>query len=197
VTGRGTQNATIARLEQRVKWLEHELQQAHFNATHDELTGLPNRTLFRDRLERAVKQAKRHRRQVGLLFVDIDGFKRINDRFGHLVGDKFLQQAAQRLVGCMRDADTVSRIGGDEFMVLLPEVDGERGTADIARKLEQCLAKPHLVDGFAVAITASIGSAIYPDDSVEKEGLIRRADAAMYAAKAGNASMQVLQDVGA
>lgn len=197
VMGGSPQSATIARLEQRVKWLERELAQAHFNATHDELTGLLNRSLFRDRLEQAVTQARRRRRQVGLLFLDLDGFKHSNDRFGHHAGDKLLQQVAQRLVECTRDADTVGRIGGDEFMVLIPEVDGERGATDLARKLERCLARPHLVDGHTLVITASIGCAVYPDDSADREGLIRCADAAMYAAKAGHDSMRVFQDVGA
>lgn len=188
---------TITRLEQRVKWLERALVQAHYNATHDELTGLLNRGLFSDRLEQAVMQARRQHRQVGLLFLDLDGFKDVNDRYGHQVGDELLQQVAQRLVGCTRDADTVGRFGGDEFMVLIPEVDGENGVASLARKLKQCLSGPHLVDGEAVTLTATIGAAIYPDDSAEQEGLIRCADTAMYAAKAGNSSMQIFQHVGA
>lgn len=188
------QSATIARLEERVQWLERELAQAQFNATHDELTGLLNRSLFRDRLDQAVSQAKRRKRQVGLLFLDLDGFKHINDRFGHSIGDKLLQQVAQRLVGCTRDADTVGRIGGDEFIVLMPEVDGERGAADLARKLKVCLAKPHLIDRHTVVLTASIGSAVYPDDCADQDGLVRYADTAMYAAKAGSPSTHVLQD---
>lgn len=195
--GGSPQIATIARLEQRVEWLERELAQAQFSATHDELTGLLNRGLFKDRLEQAVTLAKRQRRQVGLLFLDLDGFKHINDRFGHLAGDKLLQQVAQRLVGCTRDADTVGRVGGDEFMVLIPEVDGERGAAYLARKLKRCLAKPHTIDGYTLVLTASIGSAVYPDDCADREGLIRYADTAMYVAKSGSISMQVYQDVGA
>lgn len=188
------QSATIARLEERVQWLERELAQAQFAATHDELTGLLSRSLFRDRLEQAITHAKRQRRQVGLLFLDLDGFKHINDRFGHAIGDKLLQQVAQRLVGCTRDADTVGRIGGDEFIVLMPEVEGERGAADLARKLKLCLMKPHQIDRHTVVLTASIGSAVYPDDCSDQDGLIRYADTAMYVAKAGNSSVQVLQD---
>lgn len=177
------QSATIARLEQRVRWLELELSEAQFNATHDELTGLLNRNLFSDRLERAVTQAKRRGRQVGLLFLDLDGFKDINDRFGHLTGDEALQEIARRLVDCTRDADTVGRVGGDEFMVLIPEVDGERGAAHLASKLEQCLAVPYETRGHTLVISASIGAAVYPDDGAERDCLIRYADAAMYAAK--------------
>lgn len=194
---RSPQNATITRLEQRVQWLERELSQAHYNATHDELTGVLNRSLFNDRLEQAVTQATRNRRQVGLLFLDLDGFKDVNDRFGHQAGDKFLQHVAQRLVECTRDADTVGRVGGDEFMVLIPEVNGEQGAIELAWKLEQCLAKPHMFEEHTLVIAASIGCAVYPDDSAEQEGLIRCADAAMYAAKAGNAPMRLFQDIGA
>lgn len=190
----GTPSATIARLRERVQWLEHELSQAQFNANHDELTGLLSRSLFRDRLDQAVTQAKRRQRQVGLLFLDLDGFKHINDRFGHSIGDKLLQQVAQRLVGCTREADTVCRAGGDEFIVLIPEVDGERGAADLARKLKVSLAKPHLIDRRTVVVTASIGSAVYPDDCADQDGLIRYADTAMYTAKAGNPSVHVFQD---
>lgn len=197
INGSSKSSDTIARLQQRVQWLERELSQARFNATHDELTGLLNRNLFKDRLEQAVTQAKRRGRQVGLLFLDLDGFKHINDRFGHQVGDKLLRQIAQRLVGCTRDADTVGRIGGDEFVVLIPEVDGERGAADLARKLKQCLAKPHLIDRHTVVLTASVGSAVYPDDCADHEGLFHYADTAMYVAKADSSSALVLQDVGA
>ncbi len=188
------QAATIARLQERVQWLERELAQAQYNATHDELTGLLSRGLLKDRLDQAITQARRQRRQVGLLFLDLDGFKHINDRLGHAIGDKLLQQVAQRLVGCTRDADTVGRVGGDEFMVLMPEVEGERGIADLARKLERRLAKPHLIDGHTLIQTASIGGAVFPKDSADQEGLIRYADTAMYAVKAGNSSMHVLQD---
>lgn len=197
MTGRSPQGEDTAQLEQRVKWLERELLRAQFHATHDELTGLLNRGLFCDRLEQAVMQARRKQRQVGLLFLDLDGFKDVNDRFGHQGGDELLQQVAQRLVGCTRDADTVGRFGGDEFMVLIPEVDGEQGVATLAHKLEQCLAGPHMIAGNSVSLTATIGAAIYPDDSAEQEGLIRCADNAMYAAKADNAFMQIFQHVGA
>lgn len=188
---------TIARLEQRVKWLERELLRVQFHATHDELTGLLNRGLFTDRLEQAVMQARRRHRQVGLLFLDLDGFKQINDRFGHHVGDELLQQVAQRLVGCTRDADTVGRFGGDEFMVLIPEVKGEEDVAILARKLKRCLLGPHRVDGHELVLTATIGAAIYPEDSAEQEGLLRCADVAMYSAKTGNVPLRVYQDVSA
>ena len=190
------ENSTISRLEQRVKWLERELLRVHFHATHDELTGLLSRGLFSDRLEQAVTQARRVGRQVGLLFLDLDGFKQINDHFGHLVGDELLQQVAQRLVRCTRDADTVGRFGGDEFMVLVPEVQGEQGVARLAGKLRQCLAEPYLVDGQELVLAASIGAAIYPKDSTDHDALVRCADAAMYAAKVGDSSMQVPEAAG-
>lgn len=187
----------IERLEHRVKWLERELLRVQFHATHDELTGLLNRGLFSDRLEQAVVQARRRKRQVGLLFLDLDNFKHINDRYGHQVGDELLQQVAQRLVGCTRDADTVGRFGGDEFMVLIPEVNSEQDVASLARKLKQCLMGPHMIGEHEVVLTATVGAAIYPDDSAEQEGLIRCADVAMYSAKAGNVPLRVFQDAGA
>jgi diguanylate cyclase len=179
---------TNSRLMQQVSRLEQELAQAHHFAYHDELTGLPNRSLLRDRLNQAIVQAARQNKQVGLLLLDLDGFKGVNDRLGHATGDQLLQLVAQRLLSCIRGADTACRYGGDEFIILLPEVDGERSAAEVAQKLRTHLAKPYIVDDQSIAVTASIGSAVYPCDGNSQNDLIKRADIAMYLAKAHNNS---------
>ena len=175
---------TNARLTQQVKQLEQELVEAHHFAYHDELTGLPNRSLLRDRLNQALAQAARQNKQVGLLLLDLDGFKSVNDMLGHATGDKILQRVAERLLSCIREADTACRYGGDEFVILLPEVDGEKSAAEVAQKLRVQLARPYLVDDQPIAVTASIGVAVYPRDGSSQDDLIRRADIAMYLAKA-------------
>lgn len=173
----------IACLRRKVIQLEQDLEQAYNSAYHDELTGLPNRNLLRDRLDQAMAQAARQCKQVGLLMLDLNGFKDINDRFGHLAGDKLLRRVATRLCDCIRDEDTVSRYGGDEFVVLLTEVDGKHGLVEVAQKLSEQLARPYVVDNESVTITASIGIAVYPADGNCQNELIRRADVAMYLAK--------------
>jgi diguanylate cyclase (GGDEF)-like protein len=125
---------------------------------------------------------------VGLLLLDLDGFKIVNDRLGHATGDKLLQRVAERLLFCIRGADTACRYGGDEFVILLPEVDGEKSAAEVAQKLRAHLAKPYVVDDHSIAVTASIGTAVYPCDGSSQNDLIRRADIAMYLAKAHNNS---------
>jgi len=179
---------TISRLRQKVIQLEQEVVHAHHFAYHDELTGLPNRSLLRDRLNQAIVQAARQNKQVGLLLLDLDGFKSVNDRLGHAIGDKLLQRVAERLLSCIRGADTACRYGGDEFVILLPEVDGEKSAADVAQKLRAHLAKPYVVDEHSITATASIGVAVYPSDGSSQNDLIRRADIAMYLAKAHNNS---------
>ncbi|MEO8157970.1 MAG: GGDEF domain-containing protein [Betaproteobacteria bacterium] len=175
---------TIVQLRQDVIRLEQEVEQVHHFAYHDDLTGLPNRSLLRDRLNQAIIQAAREQKQVGLLLLDLDGFKSINDKLGHAIGDKLLQRVAERLLACVRGADTVCRYGGDEFVILLPEVDGAKTAADVAQKLEVYLAMPYVVDQHSIAVTSSIGVAVYPCDANSQDDLIRRADIAMYLAKA-------------
>jgi diguanylate cyclase (GGDEF)-like protein len=179
---------TISGLRQKVIRLEQEVAQVHHFAYHDELTGLPNRSLLRDRLNQAMVQAARQHKQVGLLLLDLDGFKSVNDRLGHATGDKLLQRVAERLLSCIRGADTACRYGGDEFVILLPEVDGEKSAAEVAQKLRAHLAKPYVVDDHSIAVTASIGVAVYPCDGSSQNDLIRRADIAMNLAKAHNNS---------
>jgi diguanylate cyclase (GGDEF)-like protein/PAS domain S-box-containing protein len=158
-------------------------EQMEHSAKHDFLTGLPNRMLLNDRISQAIAIAKRHGTQVALLFLDLDGFKHINDSLGHSIGDKLLQSIAKRLVGSVRASDTVSRQGGDEFIVLLFDVNHPEDSDCVARKILNAIAEPHLVDDHELHITASVGVSVYPDDGLDAETLIRNADTAMYQAK--------------
>jgi diguanylate cyclase (GGDEF)-like protein/PAS domain S-box-containing protein len=157
-------------------------QLAHL-AEHDFLTGLPNRMLLNDRVAQAITLAPRHMKKVAVLFLDLDGFKHINDSLGHPIGDKLLQAIAKRLVECVRGSDTVSRQGGDEFVVLLSEVEHAEDAAIAAE--DSCRAWPGLIPltMHDLHITASIGVSIYPDDGLDAETLIKNADTAMYQAK--------------
>ena len=185
---------TISRLRREVIRLEQEVTQVRHFAYHDELTGLPNRSLLLDRLSQAIVQAERQQKQVGLLLLDLDGFKSVNDRFGHATGDMLLRRVAERLLSCIRGADTACRYGGDEFVILLPEIDGEKNAAEVAQKLRAYLAKPYVVDDHSIVVTASIGVAVYPFDGSNQMDLIRRADIAMYLAKVhNNSSIRSLQ----
>jgi len=178
-------------------------------AEHDPLTGLPNRILLNDRIGQAIALARRRMTQVGVVFLDLDGFKHINDALGHSTGDKLLQSIAARLVTCVRGSDTVSRQGGDEFIVLLSEVEHPEGVSIVAERLVRALgepisidqhnvhlrfgdfvgrmlrevADPHLIDGHSLHIAGSIGISVYPDDGQDAETLIQNADTAMYKAK--------------
>lgn len=158
------------------------LQMAH-SAQHDFLTGLPNRMLLNDRVSQAIALASRHMKQVAVLFLDLDGFKYINDSLGHSIGDKLLQSIAKRLVHCVRDSDTVSRQGGDEFVVLLSEAEQSEDAAIIARRMLHAVAEPHSIDQRDLHVTTSIGVSVYPDDGLDAEALIKNADTAMYQAK--------------
>jgi len=158
------------------------LQIVH-SAQHDFLTGLPNRMLLNDRLSQAITLAPRHFKKVAILFLDLDGFKHINDSLGHPTGDKLLQSIAKRLVECVRGSDTVSRQGGDEFVVLLSEVERSEDTAITARRMLQAVAESHSIDQHDLHVTTSIGVSVYPDDGLDAETLIKNADTAMYQAK--------------
>jgi diguanylate cyclase (GGDEF)-like protein/PAS domain S-box-containing protein len=158
------------------------LQMTHL-AEHDPLTGLPNRLLFNDRVKQAIALAARHKKQVALLYLDLDGFKHINDSLGHSIGDKLLQASGERLVKCVRSADTVSRQGGDEFVVLLSEVEHPEDAAITARRLLQAVAQHHSIDQHDLHVTTSIGLSLYPDDGLDVETLVKNADIAMYQAK--------------
>jgi len=152
-------------------------------AQHDSLTDLPNRMLFNDRLTQAISLAVRQGKQLAVMFVDLDHFKKINDSLGHAVGDKLLQSVAARLVTCVRRTDTVSRLGGDEFVVLLSQVEHGEDAAFSARKILRALSAPHIIDGKSLDINASVGVSTYPNDGPDAETLINKADTAMYEAK--------------
>jgi diguanylate cyclase (GGDEF)-like protein/PAS domain S-box-containing protein len=158
------------------------LQMTHL-AEHDFLTGLPNRTLVNDRIVQAIAVAQRYRKKVAVLFLDLDGFKHINDSLGHPAGDKLLQSVARRLVECIRVSDTISRQGGDEFVALLLDVGRPEDAGITARRMLQVVAEAHSIDQHDLHITASIGVSIYPDDGLDAETLIKNADTAMYQAK--------------
>jgi diguanylate cyclase (GGDEF)-like protein len=152
-------------------------------AEHDFLTGLPNRMLLNDRVDRAIGLSGRHTTRVAMLFLDLDGFKHINDSLGHSTGDKLLQSVARRLVECVRDSDTVSRQGGDEFVVLLSEMQQWEDAALTAKRMLLAVAKGHSIDEHDLHLTTSIGISVYPDDGLDAETLIKNADTAMYQAK--------------
>jgi diguanylate cyclase (GGDEF)-like protein len=158
------------------------LQLAHL-AHHDSLTGLPNRAFLKERVELAIALAARHKTKLGVLFLDLDGFKDINDSLGHSTGDMLLKSIAGRLVQCVRGTDTVSRQGGDEFVVLLSEVNRAEDAAVSANRILQAVADVHSIDHHELHVTASLGISIYPDDGVDAEALIKNADTAMYKAK--------------
>ena len=176
---------TYARLSELAVEREHEVASVRHSAYHDELTGLPNRALLLDRLNQALVRAKRQHKQLALLLLDLDGFKDVNDRLGHIAGDKLLQRVAERLLSCIRGSDTACRYGGDEFVVLLPEVDDQNRALVVAGEIHARLAKPYMVDDYSIAVTASIGVAVYPLDGTTENDLIKQADVAMYLAKPG------------
>ena len=153
------------------------------SAEHDFLTGLPNRMLLNDRVNQAIAAAPRHNKKVAVLFLDLDGFKHINDSLGHPIGDKLLQSIAKRLVNCVRGSDTVSRQGGDEFVVLLSEMEQSEDAAISALRLLQAVAEAHTIDQHDLHVTTSIGVSVFPDDGKDAETLIKNADTAMYQAK--------------
>jgi diguanylate cyclase (GGDEF)-like protein/PAS domain S-box-containing protein len=152
-------------------------------AFHDPLTELPNRALFGDRLSLAMRQADRNASSLAVLFLDLDKFKRVNDTLGHVVGDQLLQQVASRLKACLRNGDTLSRLGGDEFTALLPELNARGDAAVIADKLVECLRPTFRLAGFPISISASIGISVYPSSGTSVEELIGNADVAMYHVK--------------
>jgi diguanylate cyclase (GGDEF)-like protein/PAS domain S-box-containing protein len=156
----------------------------HQLATHDGLTSLPNRTLLLDRLAQAIHGAQRKQHCVGVLFLDLDHFKTINDSLGHIVGDRLLQAVTQRLRGCIRQEDTLARQGGDEFILVLPELPDPAAAGRVAEHLLQALRAPFELDRQVLHVGASIGISIYPVDSIDPSTLIRFADSAMYQAKA-------------
>jgi diguanylate cyclase (GGDEF)-like protein/PAS domain S-box-containing protein len=152
-------------------------------AYHDPLTGLPNRLLFRDRLSVAITRAKRHQQYLAVMMLDLDKFKDVNDTLGHHMGDLLLQDVGERLIGLLRKGDTIARMGGDEFMLMLPEIKKIEDSTMIAQKIVDAFQNPFIIDDHEIHITTSIGIAIYPDNSDDVDTLVKHADIAMYRAK--------------
>ena len=161
---------------------ENEERLAHL-AHYDQLTNLPNRILFNDRLTQALALARRTRNRLAVMFLDLDGFKAINDSYGHAAGDELLQQVAKRLAECLRVSDTVARFGGDEFTIVLSEIDSKESAAMIANKVIDAIASPYNINGEDAHVTASLGISLYPVDGQQAHILLKKADNAMYHAK--------------
>jgi diguanylate cyclase (GGDEF)-like protein/PAS domain S-box-containing protein len=167
--------------EQRIAHMAH----------HDALTGLPNRVLLRDRIQQAIAQAHRASSQLAVLFIDLDRFKTINDSLGHQLGDRLLQSVASRILVCVREGDTVARVGGDEFVIVIPGVDHANDASSVAAKILEVLSSAFHLHGNDLHVAASIGISLYPSDGADAETLMRNADTAMYHAKdMGRANFQ-------
>ena len=158
-------------------------EQLEYQAYHDALTGLPNRLLFRDRVEMSLAHARRSAHHAAIMFLDLDHFKLVNDTLGHTVGDRLLQAVGARLADCVRAEDTIARMGGDEFTILLTEIADRRSAAIVAAKVLEAVGQPLVVDGHELFVTTSIGIAVFPDDGADAETLLKNADRAMYRAK--------------
>lgn len=180
----------------------HDAQQSQFEirkmshlAQHDVLTGLPNRVLLTEQLTQALGLAERHHQQVALLFLDLDNFKQVNDSLGHAVGDQLLQDVAENIVACVRATDTVSRHGGDEFVILLPQIEDIEDPTRVAEKLVARFSQPLTIAGHELQVTLSIGISVYPDNGTDASTLMRKADAAMYVSKKSDRSTYQTADL--
>ncbi|MGA9165038.1 MAG: diguanylate cyclase [Thiobacillus sp.] len=175
-------------IREQMEELERSRAALREEATHDPLTGLANRRLFYDRLQQAIRHAQRYGGKFGILYVDLDRFKAINDQYGHHVGDAVLTEVAKCLTTCIRESDSVARLGGDEFAVLLEGVQGREDPLAAALKIEQALNVKTDFYGIDLEIAASIGQVLYPDDGTDEDTLMRAADAEMYRIKSGRGS---------
>jgi diguanylate cyclase (GGDEF)-like protein/PAS domain S-box-containing protein len=188
ITNRKTLEESLRRTTEELSRSNQELRQSqtrlHYLANHDSLTGLPNRQLFHEKLGQTIDWATAGSRLVALLFIDLDGFKQVNDSLGHGVGDQLLQSVSKRLIASLRASDTVARLGGDEFTVILPAVPGLHEVELVAQKVIETLALPYSFDGQVVRISASVGIGLYPDPCQTLDLLLLGADSAMYRAKA-------------
>ncbi|RTK99992.1 MAG: EAL domain-containing protein [Neisseriaceae bacterium] len=178
-------------ISERRAWEEH----FRYLSEHDYLTGLPNRTLFQDRLQQAILQSKRSGEKLAVAFMDLDRFKNINDSLGHHIGDKLLHAVAERLKQCVRSSDTISRQGGDEFILLLTGLHRREDAIQIIEHIQAAVANVYLIDDYEFNVTSSVGLSLFPDDGNDHDALIKNADAAMYQAKAaGRNSYHVFTD---
>jgi len=201
----GDLRAALAKLTAENERVRRSQMRIEFLATHDSLTGLPNRILARDRFGHAIALARRHQTMAALVFLDLDNFKSVNDSLGHPRGDELLRTVGDRLTKVLRDSDTVCRQGGDEFLILLGDVRDRSDVAEIGEKLLGQLTAPFLLDGLEVSTSGSMGIAMYPEDGADFDELLKKADIAMYAAKdagrnairffANEMSLSVLEDV--
>ena len=168
---------------QPLKKLEQTRLTLQRSANHDNLTGLPNRKLFCEFLSKSISQSRRYNKTIAIMLLDLDEFKPINDSLGHAVGDLLLQSVAKRITSCVRESDTVARLGGDKFTVVLDSIDSVQSAAIVAKRIIETLSNVHILEGNKLYITITIGISLCPNDSVEMETLIRNADTAMYNAK--------------
>ena len=163
--------------------LKESEERIHRMANFDALTGLPNRNLFNDRLTHSLRHAKRNEKKCAVMYLDLDNFKYVNDCYGHSAGDALLKDVSQRLLACVREGDTASRHGGDEFILLLSDLNEAKDAASVADKLLRSVAAPFLIEGHEMFVSVSIGIAVYPEDGLDMEHLLKHADSAMYSAK--------------
>jgi len=176
-------NMDVTESKQAEEALWNSEEKMTYAAQHDFLTGLPNRMLLNDRIGQAIASAQRNRKKAWVCILDLDGFKHINNSLGHTIGDHLLKSVGKRLVACLRGSDTVSRQGGDEFVVLLSDVEGPLGSVLAVGRMLEAVAEAHSIDHHDLHITSSVGISVYPDDGLDAETLIKNADTAMYQAK--------------
>jgi diguanylate cyclase (GGDEF)-like protein len=180
--GRMRRQLDLTRLRASEEQVAHAVR-VEYLAYHDSLTTLPNRSLFSNLLGQSIKLAHRHKRELAVLFLDLDRFKHINDTLGHEAGDQLLQEVAVRLRASLRESDVVARLGGDEFVAMLPEIDDERFVSTVAQKILGAIARPFILRGQEFRVTASVGISLYPQDGLDEQTLKKNADIAMYHAK--------------
>lgn len=173
-------------VQQDITQRELAYQHDRYLARHDILTGLPNRAMLHEIVQKTISSASRSQQLIAIMFVDLDGFKPVNDQYGHAVGDQLLTAVAERLRGAVRQSDTVARVGGDEFVTVATGIESREGASALARKLIDSLAAPFVVRGKRLVIGASVGIAMFPSDGADGDTLINNADLAMYRAKLGN-----------
>ncbi len=169
--------------------LNEQKELSDYRASHDDLTGLPDRSLLMDRLRQTIKQAKRHHNKAAVLFIDLDNFKPVNDTYGHKNGDKVLKIIARRFKKHLRQIDTVARLGGDEFVIVFNSIKQTSDINEVLEKLIDAVNKPISIDQAEVKMTMSIGISVYPDDAVKTKDLLDYADIAMYRAKDAGRNM--------
>lgn len=180
------------KVQQRTEELSNANQHLQFLATHDNLTGLPNRFLFFDRLNQTIRKARRQKQRFALFFIDLDDFKTVNDSFGHVIGDEVLKGVADFLSHTVRDSDTVARLAGDEFTIILDNVQTIANVKAIAKKTLKAISQPITTQPSTITITASIGISIFPDHGDDAETLLKKADSAMYLIKDGEKDGYIL-----